>query len=223
MRGRRFEIDLGATVIEEDAHVRITKRGFDHRRVKRGAPDRVDVLERVAVVRGEMEVAGFVVDHPARHRDRVLEHFVGNAELFKGVDAAGREREIDRPAANDIPFPRIGPPFVQLDVVATPPEIRGEQAAGKAAPDQKKFRHPERISESGRQERRKKRGPASSNLMAPGQLLTNVSGDQLGHLKHVDLSLPVEDRFQSIVSVNLGPLFRILETVLLNVSPEFSR
>jgi hypothetical protein len=77
------------------------------------------------------------------------------------VDAASREREIDRAAAHEIPFPRIAPTFVELNLVTTPTEIGGQQTAREAAADQKKLRHPERISESGRQENRKKRGPAS--------------------------------------------------------------
>jgi hypothetical protein len=66
------------------------------------------------------------MDHPARHWDGVSENFLRDAKLFKGVDAAGREREIDRAAAHDVPFPRIGATFVKLNVVTTPPEIGGE-------------------------------------------------------------------------------------------------
>jgi hypothetical protein len=97
------------------------------------------------------------MDHPARHRDGVREDFIGNAQLPEGVDAASREREIDRAAANNIPFPRIAATFVEFDVIAMPPEIGGEQAAGKATPNQDKFRHGGRIDESGKQESRKPR------------------------------------------------------------------
>ena len=54
LRECRIQIDIGAAMIEMHAHVRITLRGFDHGGVERGAPDRVDVLVRVAIVRGEM-------------------------------------------------------------------------------------------------------------------------------------------------------------------------
>ena len=77
-----------------------------------------------------MQIAGFIVNHPAAHRDRVLEHLIGDTELLERMNPARREREIDRSAADDIAFTRIGPPFVKIDIVSAPPQIRSEQAAG---------------------------------------------------------------------------------------------
>src|SRR5205085_5208529 len=97
MRGGGIEIDVSATVIEEDADVRITEGGFDNSGVERGAADRVDVVARIAVVRRKMELRSRAcgMDHTAGHRDRVLENFVRNTELLEGMNPAGGEREIN--------------------------------------------------------------------------------------------------------------------------------
>ncbi len=130
LRRRSVEVGVEAAMVEFYLHVRITLGGFDHDRVESAAPDRIDVLVRVAVVGGEMQVAGFVVDHAAAHRDGVLHHFVGNPELRESVDAAGGESEINRTAANRVAGPRIGPAFVEIDLVTAPPEVTGKQTAG---------------------------------------------------------------------------------------------
>ena len=82
MRRGRFKIDIGAAMIEVDPHIRITLRCFDYGGVERGAADRIDEFARVAIVGGEMQIAGFVVNHPAAHGDRVLQNFIGDAELL---------------------------------------------------------------------------------------------------------------------------------------------
>jgi len=51
-------------------------------------------------------------------------------------------------------------------------------------------------------------------------LLLDVLGDEFGHLKHADLLLATEDRFEGGVGVDQGPLLGILEFVLLDVVPE---
>ena len=58
------------------------------------------------------------------------QHFIGDAELLEGVNAARRESEIDRAPADDIAVARIGPPFVKIDLVSAPAEVRSQQAAG---------------------------------------------------------------------------------------------
>ena len=129
--GDRFgQIDIGATMIEMHAHVRITLRGFDHGRVERCAADRVDAFVRIDIVRREMQIARFVVNHPAAHRDGVAQHFIGDPELLERVNPARGEREIDRASADDIAFARIGAPLVKIDFVSAPPQIRREQSAG---------------------------------------------------------------------------------------------
>lgn len=83
-----------------------------------------------------MQLAGFVMDHAAAHRDGVLKHFVCDAELFERVDPTGGEREIDRASADKIAFARIGAAFVKIDLVSAPSEMRGEQSAGQSTADE---------------------------------------------------------------------------------------
>ena len=71
-----------------DAHVRKVLCRFDHRRVQRRASDRIDVLVWIDIVRRKMEPAGFLMDHPAAHRDRVLQDFVRDSDLLERVNAA---------------------------------------------------------------------------------------------------------------------------------------
>ena len=125
--GDRFgQIDIGATMIEVDPHVRITLRGFNYSRVERRASDRVDAFFRIDIVRREMQITRFIVNHPAPHRDRVPEHLIGDAELLKRVNSARRKREIDRAPADNVAFAWISPPFVKIDIVSTPPQVRCE-------------------------------------------------------------------------------------------------
>jgi hypothetical protein len=50
-----------------------------------------------------------------------------------------------------------------------------------------------------------------------------MPGDQLGHLKHADLFLAVEDGLQIIGGIDEGPLFGILQPVLADVNPKLFR
>ena len=77
-----------------------------------------------------MELARFVVDHAATHRDRVLEHFIRDAELLECMNPARGKREINRASADNIPFARIGPAFVKIDIVPAPAQVRSEQPSG---------------------------------------------------------------------------------------------
>ena len=86
-----------------------------------------------------MQIARFVVDHPAAHRDGVPQHFIGDAELLERVNPAGRKREIDRASADDVAFARISPAFVKIDIVSAPAQVRCEQSAGQSTTDQDKF------------------------------------------------------------------------------------
>ena len=49
----------------------------------------------------------------------------------------------------------------------------------------------------------------------------NMSGDQLRHLEHADLALAIEDGPERVVRIDLRSLFLVLQTVLLDVVPEF--
>ena len=152
MSGCRVEIDLNATVIEVHSHVRITLRRFDKGCVQRGAPDRVDAVIRIDIVGAEVQRAGFIVNHPATHRDGMSQNFIRDTDLFERMNAPRRNRQIDRPPANDIAFARIGSSLVKIDIVATAPQVRGEQSARQTASDENEFRHD---SESTNQEARK--------------------------------------------------------------------
>ena len=90
--------------------------------------------------------------HPAAHRDCVLQCFIRDTDLFERMNAPRRNRQIDRPPANYIAFARIGSSLVKIDIVATAPQVGGEQSAGQTAADENEFRHD---SESTNQEVRK--------------------------------------------------------------------
>jgi hypothetical protein len=93
------------------------------------------------------------MNHAAGHWDRVPENFLGNPELFERVNAAGREREIDRASADEIALARIGPAFVKFHFVSATAQVRGEQSAREAATDENEPWHGGRISESGKKEK----------------------------------------------------------------------
>ena len=157
MSKRGVDIDSGALVIEMDTNVGIALCRFDNGGVKRRAPDRIDTFVWIAVVRRKMQLAGFVVDHPAAHWNGVSQHLIGDAELFERVNPACRKRQIDRASADDVPFARISASLVKIDLVSAPPQIRSEQSTSESAADQNKFCHSPRIYESGTQESRKSR------------------------------------------------------------------
>ena len=95
MGGRRVEIHIGAFVIEVDAHIWISLCCFDDGRIQRGAADRVDAIFRIDIVRAEMQRAGFIVNHSAAHRDRVVQCFISHAELLERINAPGRNCQVD--------------------------------------------------------------------------------------------------------------------------------
>ena len=53
--------------------------------------------------------------------------------------------------------------------------------------------------------------------------LLNMARDQFGHLEHADLALAVENGFELVVRIDLGPFLFVLQTVLLNVVPKLFR
>jgi len=144
-------------VIETHADVRIALCRFDNRGVERCASDRINTFFRIDIVRAKMQFAGSIVNHPTAHRNRVLQCFFGDPDLFQRVNPACRNRQIDRAPADDVPFARISAPLVKIYLVATPPQLRCEQSASETAADQNKFCHSPRIYESGNQESRKNR------------------------------------------------------------------
>ena len=47
--------------------------------------------------------------------------------------------------------------------------------------------------------------------------------DEFRHLEHTYLALAIENGAERVVRVDLGPLLLVLETMLLDVIPEFFR
>src|SRR6266566_9434403 len=106
MRDRAIQIDVGALVIEIDSHGRVALSGFDHSRVERRAPDRVDAFFWIDIVRdkyGRPSRPGGM-NHPAPHRDGVLQDFICDPKLLERMNPARGEREIDRAPADNIAF-----------------------------------------------------------------------------------------------------------------------
>src|SRR5215216_7034777 len=141
-------MDLIAFVIEMHADIRITLRRFNNRGVERCASDRSDTFFRIDIVRAKMQCAGSIVNHPTAHRDRMLQCFLGDSDLFQCVNAACRNCQIDRAPANDVPFPRISAPLVKIHFVSAPTEICREQSSRQSAADKYKFCHSPKIYES---------------------------------------------------------------------------
>src|SRR5664280_1771090 len=54
-----------------------------------------------------------------------------------------------------------------------------------------------------------------------GDLARNVTGNQLGHFEHADLGLAVKHGLQLVISIDLGLYLLVLQTVLLDVIPQF--
>src|SRR5437867_9227281 len=117
-------------MIEMDSHVRITLRCLDESRVECGAPDRVDALFGIDIVRRKMQIAGFIVDHASAHRNRVSQHVICDLNLFERVNPTRRNSEIDRASAYNVAFTRISPSLVKIDIVSAPAQVGGEQSAG---------------------------------------------------------------------------------------------
>src|SRR4029077_14445667 len=155
MSERRIDIHAGALVIEMDTNIGIALCRFDNRCIECRSPDRVDALFRIYVVRREMQRPGFVMDHPAAHWNRVSQRFISNPDLFERVNAACRNRQVNRASPNDISFVRVSAPLVKIHFVSAPSEICREQPSCQSAADQNKSCHAARIYESGKQESRK--------------------------------------------------------------------
>ena len=65
------QINVSTFAIEMNAHTWIALRRFDYCGVKRGASNGVDAVLGIDIVRREMQCTGFIMNHPATHRDRV--------------------------------------------------------------------------------------------------------------------------------------------------------
>ena len=81
------------------------------------------------------------MNHPGAHGDRVLQRFMREADLFERMNAPRRDREIDRPPADDVAFARISAPLVKINIVPAPAQVRGEQAACESTANENKLCH----------------------------------------------------------------------------------
>ena len=95
-----------------------------------------------------MQRAGSIVNHAAAHRDGVFQCFISDSDLFKRMNAARRNRKIDRTSADEVAFAGIGPSFVKIYVVPTPSQVGREQSARQTATDENESCHSVRIYES---------------------------------------------------------------------------
>jgi hypothetical protein len=87
-----------------------------------------------------MQYAGFVMNHPSAHWDRVPERFVSDPDLFECMNPARRNRQIDRAPTNKIALAWIGPSLVKIDIVPAAPQVRCEQSACQTTADENKLR-----------------------------------------------------------------------------------
>ena len=88
-----------------------------------------------------MQRARFIVNHPAAHRDCVLQRFMRDADLFERMDAPRRNRQIDRASADDVAFARVSTPLVQIDIVSAPAQVGRQQSARETAANENKLCH----------------------------------------------------------------------------------
>ena len=51
------------------------------------------------------------MNHSAAHRDGVFQRFISDADLFERMNAARRNRQIDRTPADEVAFARDRPAF----------------------------------------------------------------------------------------------------------------
>ena len=86
-----------------------------------------------------MQFAGFVMDHPATHRDRMLQHLIRKTNLLERVNPTGRNCQIDRAPTDNIAFARISASLVEIDIVPAAAHVRGEQTASQTGTDQYKL------------------------------------------------------------------------------------
>jgi hypothetical protein len=97
------------------------------------------MLVRIDIVGREMQVAGFLVDHPAWHRDSLSQDLVGNSELFKRVNTARRKREINGSPADNVALAWISAALVKIDMIPAPTQIRGQKTPGQTTTDEDKL------------------------------------------------------------------------------------
>ncbi len=140
----------------------------------------------------EVQCAGFIVNHSTAHWDCVFQSLGSDPDLFERMNAACRNRQVDRASADNVPFARIGPPFVKIDLVPTPSQIRPEQSTRQTATNENKSCHFVRIYESGNLKRRKSRQNRRDLAIYPtasdrdglqffegvAQVIQNITGQQ---------------------------------------------
>ena len=103
----------------------------------------------------------------------MLEHFVGDAELLEGVNSAGRKREINRAASDEVPLAWIRPALIKINFRASPTQVSREHSTRETAPNEDEVRrHGGRIDESGKQE-----GKQENNDTGVWRVLDRIHAD----------------------------------------------
>ena len=88
-----------------------------------------------------MQDARLIVNHPATHRDRMLQCFMSDTDLFERMNAPCRNRQIDRSPADDVALARVSAPLVKINIVPAPAQIGREQSARESAADENNLCH----------------------------------------------------------------------------------
>jgi hypothetical protein len=57
------------------------------------------------------------------------------------MNTPGRNRQINRPSADDVAFARISAALVKIDIVSAPAQVGREQSARETAANENKLRH----------------------------------------------------------------------------------
>ena len=131
---RALEIHPHTAVLEVVPHSCVSTRLFEKRLVQPTAADGVDRVAWVCAVGLEAEPPCDGVDHSAAHRDRLVEHPLGQPGEAQRMNPPGREGEVDRPAPEKTLLAGIGPALVDRDLVPRLAQQTRQQRARQARP-----------------------------------------------------------------------------------------
>jgi len=69
--------------------------------------------------------------------------------------------------------------------------------------------------------KRRRRSTCGGVWPKKGVLFRDVPGNELRHFEHADLGLAIEHGLQLVIAIDLRPDLLVLQTILLDVIPEF--
>ena len=125
-------IEAGQAMIEPKVDARLRRGRLHELTIEPGARHRIDGPLTVGAVRLERRAALAVVQDPAPHRERLGEDRVREPRPFERIDAADREREVDRPSGFEIGSPRVRATLVERDLVSAPGKEDREEWPSKS-------------------------------------------------------------------------------------------